>query len=66
MADSRGIFNNLQHADEMKRALMNAGYHDGWVSKFKGGRGFLVVGRHCGQVAFDEIALAQQIKGRLS
>ena len=63
MADSRGIFNNLQHADEMKRALMNSGYHDGLVSKYKKGRGYLVIGKHCGQDSFDEIAL--QIEGRL-
>ena len=63
MADSRGIFDNLQHGNEMKLALLNAGYHDGWVVKYKRGRGFLVTGRHCGQEAFDE--LAQRIEGRL-
>ena len=58
------IMNNLQHANELKRLLLQHGYPMSSVAHNRKGKGYVVSER-----AIDDsqmIQLAQQVGGRLS
>ena len=58
---SKGLFNNLSHAQQMRNLLMVEGFPNSWASKSKK-TGFLVTSSAL-QPKFDE--LSEQIVGRL-
>ena len=58
---SKGIFNSLSHAQQMRNLLMISGFPNSWATKSKA-RGFMVTSSAL-QPRFDE--LSEQILGRL-
>ena len=58
---SKGFFNNLSHAQQMRNLLMVEGYPNSWAYKSKA-PGFMVTSSAL-QPRFDE--LSEQIVGRL-
>jgi len=59
---SKGLFNNLSHAKQMRDLLMVSGYPNSWASKSKKTQGYRVISSAM-QSKFDE--LSEQVVGRL-